>query len=221
MTIKLSEIFDNLVYGEFSKLSIGEDGSVTTKDYNRLITHINLGISELFKRFSLKHAEVAVTVIKGTTLYSLGENVVEVLRVMDKLGIELPINRVEYGITGSVVTPTLSTIKVKDVEPQVLTVTCKMAPTPIELVPVDILGEYEPSLIETELPRTYLEALLYFVASRVFNPVGLESAVNRAPFHTGNNYYSKYEAACALLASVGLDVEETVEYHKFSSKGFV
>jgi hypothetical protein len=76
-------------------------------------------------------------------------------------------------------------------------------------------------LIETELPRTYLEALLYFVASRVFNPVGLESAVIRAPFHTGNNYYSKYEAACALLASVGLDVEETVEYHKFSSKGFV
>ena len=54
MSITLQEVFDNLVYGEFAALSMAEEGSINVKEYNRLITHVNLGVGELYKRFELK-----------------------------------------------------------------------------------------------------------------------------------------------------------------------
>lgn len=223
MSITLQEVFENLVYGEFAALSMAEEGSINVKEYNRLITHVNLGVGELYKRFELKRIEIPITVVDGITLYAVGttNEVIEILSVTTADGVEIPMGSNLASTIGSVSSMTPTTLKFKDVAAQVLTVSCKAKPLPIEAVPIDLLAVYEPKDTVIELPSTYLEALLYFIASRVFNSSGIEGSVNKTPFHTGNNYYAKFEATCALLLGSGIEVEESVDNTRFTSKGFV
>lgn len=53
----LQEIFDQLAYGEFRTLSVGEDG-IQPKSYASMINHINLGLNALYKRFPLKRVRL-------------------------------------------------------------------------------------------------------------------------------------------------------------------
>lgn len=73
-----------------------------------------------------------------------------------------------------------------------------------------------PMAYDIELPEAYVEALLYFVASRVMNPVGMSGE-----FHSGNNWASKYEYACQRLENENLDIDDFGEEDKFSQAGFV
>jgi len=58
----LSELLDQLTQGELSQLKMGGRDSVGIKacDYPKIIPHINLGLTELYKRFNLKNSEVVV-----------------------------------------------------------------------------------------------------------------------------------------------------------------
>lgn len=87
------------------------------------------------------------------------------------------------------------------------------------LKPVVDDGLYDPSRIYLDLPYEYLQALIFYIASRKFNPNmnGLQQG-----FHEGNNYYQKYIAACALLQDQGSGVEPVGNAgEKFSARGFV
>lgn len=74
----------------------------------------------------------------------------------------------------------------------------------------------EPEVTEVDLPDIYLEALLYFVASRVHNPIGFVSE-----FHEGNNYAAKYEAECQRLETLGLRMDDSTESSRFARGGWV
>jgi len=65
------------------------------------------------------------------------------------------------------------------------------------------IGYFDPERVEVELPQAYLEPLLYYVASRVHNPVGM---VNE--FNAGNNYAAKYEESCQRLEARNLDIDD-------------
>lgn len=83
-------------------------------------------------------------------------------------------------------------------------------------VPVSLAQMAIPSSIEVDLPPTHLEALLYFIASRVHNPVGMSNE-----FHTGNNYAAKFEAACQKLENSHMRVEQDSQNTRFRAKGWV
>ena len=53
--MKLKEVFDQLTYGELSQLSIGgqAQGEITEENYARVVAHVNLGLSAIYKRFHL------------------------------------------------------------------------------------------------------------------------------------------------------------------------
>lgn len=55
-----------------------------------------------------------------------------------------------------------------------------------------------PDNVFIELPDHYLQALVYYVAHRMFNPMGSET-IGRGMFHEGNNYAAKYKEACDSL----------------------
>lgn len=78
------------------------------------------------------------------------------------------------------------------------------------------MGSFDPTKIEMELPQSHLQALLYFVASRVNNPIGLGQE-----FNAGNTYAAKYERECQLLEAKGMEIDEDTSSTKFSSRGFV
>jgi len=230
----LSDVFDQLAYGEFSKIFLGESGAIPQASWNRIIAHINLGLTELYKRFDLKQVELPVEVLAGTLDYDLkeGGDFIEILHVFNSDNVEIPLNnRVtainkEWGAAQAVVdrvhTNVPSVLSVNpQMLPQVLTVVYKAGHVPIPKIADADLDGFDLTGVQIDLPVTYLEALLYFVASRIFNPMDLSNVVGRQPFHSGNNYYSKYEAACAQLMTKGLDISEKLDTGLFQRKGFI
>jgi hypothetical protein len=73
-----------------------------------------------------------------------------------------------------------------------------------------------PDRIPIYLPVAYLQALVYYVASRVMTAKG-----NVAEFHDGNNYAMKFEAEVAELRQQDFTVSNVSEYDKLSARGFV
>ena len=59
-------------------------------------------------------------------------------------------------------------------------------------------GILNPEITKVELPSSHLQALLYFVASRTYNPIGMTNELN-----AGNNWYANCEAACQELEVQG------------------
>lgn len=49
----------------------------------------------------------------------------------------------------------------------------------------------DPATTLIDVPDHYLNALTWYVASRVYNPMGSET-IGRGMFHEGNNYWTKY-----------------------------
>lgn len=83
------------------------------------------------------------------------------------------------------------------------------------LITEDTNAEY-PEDEEIDLPFSHLEALLYFVASRVHNPIGM---INE--FHTGNSYSAKYEAECARLELANIRRDTTTTEDRLRRGGWV
>lgn len=59
-------------------------------------------------------------------------------------------------------------------------------------------GYYDPERVEIELPDSHLQALLYYVASRIHNPIGMGQE-----FNAGNNWAARYEQECRRLEDDG------------------
>lgn len=78
------------------------------------------------------------------------------------------------------------------------------------------LGYFDPNRVEVDLPDTHLMALCFFVASRVFNPVGMQQ-----DFHAGNSYYAKYENECRRLEDSGMAVDRDNDDSRFKRMGWV
>lgn len=71
-----------------------------------------------------------------------------------------------------------------------------------------------------DLPDHFLNALVLYVASRKYNPMGSET-IGRGMFHEGNNYWSKYQEECnELKANLG-SIASTGETTNFQRNGWV
>lgn len=78
------------------------------------------------------------------------------------------------------------------------------------------VGYFDPARVEIELPDSHLEALLFYIASRANNPVGMTNE-----FHAGNSYYAKYLASCQALKDVNLHVDQGSQNTRLQRNGWV
>lgn len=214
--MKLIEVFENLTAGELSQLSIGggETGSIDPSNYGKLLTHINLGLTALYTRFNLKENEGSLTLIPGTRVYNISaEDLLKIERVYDATGNEWVLN--DEGNILACRALSVSQLQV-----------------PVELAatggilrvgyranhPRLVLtgGTINPATTVLELPYSHFQALLFFIASRCHNPVGM---VNE--FHSGNSYYAKYEAECARLEMENLETDQGGQYDRIYANGWV
>jgi hypothetical protein len=82
-----------------------------------------------------------------------------------------------------------------------------------------VLEEIDISLdTEINIPHSYLNALLYFVASR-FHVASVQPLDNERG--EGMVYARKYQQELMLLSNQGIDVESPMFTDTFSSRGFV
>jgi len=239
--MKLKEIFDQLTYGELSQLSIGggEQGFIDPANYPKVVAHINLGLTALFKRFRLKEGQVAFKLIKGKTVYRVGsdedlyflnanfedefnDDILKIDKVMTADGYEFALNNGadEYTCT----TPSASVLRLAStvaaqgpmLPPEMLTESLHLVYRANHPLIVISPTNFYPDKLSVELPYTHLEALLYFVASRVNNPIGMTNE-----FNVGNNYYAKYENACVELESQGMQVDNGSQNTRLARNGWV
>ena len=246
--MKLQEVFDQLSAGEFSQLSIGgaAAGVLDSSNYTKVIGHVNLGLTALFKRFRLKEGRLTLELQEGVTTYRLNsayavngvgstqpvryikdtsgdpflDDIMKIEEVIVDSGLGLNIN--DSSDPFSVFTPSSLVLNV----PEAL-ITGEELPDELDTEKLVVVyraahpklasrGNIVPGAIELQLPDTHLEPLLYYVASRVHNPIGMSNE-----FHAGNSYYAKYEAACRALEEQGLQVDQGASNSRLERNGWV
>jgi len=71
--MKLVDLLHQLSQGELSQLKMGnrDDLGIRACDYPKIIPHINLGLTELYKRLNLKNSEVVIQQYDGIQTYYL------------------------------------------------------------------------------------------------------------------------------------------------------
>lgn len=222
----LQDIFDQLTHGELSQLSIGiggEGNGIAETNYAKVVSHINLGLTAIYSRFNLKERRLRFLLQPDSTTYQL--SVVDILKITDVLtdaDFSLSVN--DPGDAYSCFTPSLTTLRVADSVaaqgsdlPDLLKtdgITVVYQANHPRLVVVD--GYIEPTMTVMEIPETHVQALLYFVASRAHNPVGMTNE-----FHAGNSWYAKYEAECERLTHHGYAVDRGTYNTRLQANGWV
>ena len=223
--MKLQDIFDQLSAGEFSQLSIGgaDAGVIDDTNYLKVLGHVNLGLTALFTRFTLKEGRIYVPLVDNTETYVLiPADILKITNVETDAGFEMPLN--QKSDMYSCFTPSLATLRFPEIVveqggdlPDLLktegfTVVYRANHPKLALE----MGVLDPLTVEVELPSSHLLPLLYFVASRVHNPIGMNNE-----FHAGNSYYKKYEAACQELEMRGIQVDQGDQNTRLERGGWV
>lgn len=242
----LSEILDQLSVGEFSQISFGgKPGVLSDSNAEQMMLHINLGMSNLYKRFNIKTGTVKIQLkpdqyvyeihsknsvnkngnsdqtVLDTLLHPFKDDINKIEKISAKSGTIFDLN--DEGNSSSIFTPTMSTIEVpewtiKELDtPKSDTITQLTVLYRAGYFPSVKLGDIAvPEITEVDIPPLYLEALLYFVASRVHNPIGMVSE-----FHQGNNYAAKFEAECQRIEMLGLQPHRINTMDKIRRNGWV
>jgi hypothetical protein len=230
----IQEVFDALRHGELSQLAIatGDDGNIPRAKYPALLSHLQLGLTALYRRFLLREGRMRLVMIPGTTLYQLNREYaqsntrsrkpVKYLHdqaepFMDELmKLERVLTDAEYEINlnverdpWSAFTPTTTSLRL----PKALTE--QKSDVPLHLKTADLtlvyranhpkidVEDFDIDSTTIDLPETYLEPLLYFIAARVHTPIGTPNEGQ-----VGMNWVARYEAACRELENQGLDIEQ-------------
>lgn len=240
--MKLSEVFEHLQYGELSNLGLVDKATGVIPDsvYPKILSSVNLGLSELHKRFVLKKGimrlelqpdqtlypllrkhQVGAKVITGVTQYILNDgmnyngDLLKIEKVTTDKGLVLGLN--DTTSIRSVSTPQADVLYVSGVlqrtlKPSILTIEYRKGVKPIVLCD----DGFDNLCVDVPLPDTHLMALLYFVASRLHNPIGF----SQATMHEGNNYAAKFEAECLSLDFLNLRVDDVAVNHRSERNGW-
>jgi len=82
----LGDIFDLLANSEFlnTKLNRAPNGSLAESEYVKVIGSLNLGLTELYKRFNLRQEELRLHILPGVSRYFLRDDRVANVENMDE-----------------------------------------------------------------------------------------------------------------------------------------
>lgn len=239
--MKLEEVFNQLMYGELSQLSyVNEAGDgILPAKYGQLVSHINLGLTDLYKRFFLKEGRTAISLVSGQSTYQLStqgdstfiedsetpeftDDILKIERVYTDDGFELSLN--DGADPYSCTTPRHTYLRVPlaivnrsvDLPQSYLTTGLSIVYRANHPKVIYRASNFNPARVELELPDSHLEPLLLFIASRTHNPIGMANE-----FHAGNSYFAKYLAACQELTDRNLLIDQGSQNTRLASNGWV
>lgn len=231
--MKLSKVYETLSASEvFTYEMSDENGIILPKHRRRITTLINSGLSDLYQRFSIKEGVIELEVSDSKQHYVLSDDVLEILRMISPEGkvynlnsvtSQLSLSKGPYGNdTNNTIHNALCHASYNELffshvpSPGVYNIVYKGDATHISLDGIDTA---DPKTIEIPLPLTYLNALCYFVAAKVYNPAGAES-ISRSMFHEGNNWRSMYEDECTRLKANLAGAKSFNEVSNFTRGGW-
>lgn len=247
--MKLKEIFDQLTYGELSQLAIGgsEAGAIGPANYDRVLAHVNLGLTALHKRFNLKEGRLTVELQSGRTLYPINssfavtgrsreavryikdstaapfkDDIHKIERVYLDNGGELSLN--DEGDMYSAFTPSATMLRVyKD-----LVDNPPQFPDELKTKNLEIVYRANHRLLMTDDGDLEPDLVEVDLPYSHLEPLLLFIA---SRMHTpmgmqsegaaGNNFYQKYELSCQEIETRNLRIDQVSQPDRLHSRGFV
>lgn len=205
--MKLSVIFNALASGELANLHLSDNAQSIFEDKKEIVLRsINLGLTDLYTRFYLKRKTKEILTDKSLLVYVLDDDeyleIVQVSLGLDKLYLNLDYIMVDT-----------RTIKLNDYprDKELLMIEYKARHK--TLTQQDITDD-----TDIELPMAYLNALLSFIASRLYT-----SIVNQldGDLSESSRYAQRYVQEIQLLNEQGIDVDNLQEHDWFNQRGFI
>lgn len=205
----ISQVIDQARSGELSNLT----DTIFTD--TRVLSYINLGTIELYKRFQLRSAEAIITMEDMSTLYTLDGNdtrvsmdanamdIMAIQEAYDESGANLSIN-VENDELG-IMTPTFNQVQI---------------PNPAEGERIGVIYTAGPLWVTAvtdtlALPISLLEALLHYIGYRA------HGSVNGNVDAENNTHYQRFEASVARAKLLGLVTQDQIAERDVNNKGFL
>lgn len=248
--MNLQEVFDQLTHGELSQLSIGgnEAGVINPSNYNRLVPHVNLGLTALYKRFPLKEGRLSLELQANRTTYPLHSNyaissktskeVVRYIKDSASTAFKDDIHKVErvcsstgyeFGLNDDsdpygVFTPSATILRVPaDVVAQSMNLPDELKSTQLEVVyranhPLIIADGASLEPDIIELELPYSH--LEPLLLFIASRIHTPTGMTNET-NMGNTYFAKYEAACQQLEAVNLRVDQGSQNSRLYQNGWV
>lgn len=248
--MKLQEIFDHLKAGEFSQLNFGAGQGIIDEDdkaMDKVLSHINLGLTDLFTRFELRRRRLQLTLQAGQTSYLLtskhaenGRAAVDPKYIIDTVAdpfkddvllvsqiftddnFELPLNRLD--VPYSLQTSAMNRIEVP------LSIVEKSLALPSSLITNGLTVVYRanhatlnPNIGAFDPERLEIELpASHLTALLYFTASRANNPVGLGQeFNAGNTYAAKYEAECLRLKTDGMEIQQRGNETRFAARGFV
>jgi len=239
--ITLLDLMKDLSYGELAQFKIGGlkpgefDSEPDPTRYEQLISAVNLGLKEIYKRFFLSSKEIYIQQYTQIATYVLSsryaqtniasvepikyimdtvdrpflDDVLKIEEVYDEEGNKLPINDITEDL--SVFTPNYRSVQVPYPDDANTMAVQYRASHPRIIYTRALL----PADVEIELPNSLHEALLLYIASRFATSIGGDQG------NEGNDYFQKFEASCNKVDELGLEVQGEPGDWRFDQAGWV
>lgn len=232
----LQDIYNQLAYGELRLLNLGSgdidsDQTFPQESFIKMLPSVQLGLTELHKKFALREGRITLPLVEGQVTYVLTkkldapsdfqDNLLKVERIKGiyrEEKYEIPLNVIDN--PAAIRTTSYNTLLIPN--------DVKLAPWLKETNELEIvyradhprinvnIAQAAPLAVEVDLPSTYLQALLYFIASRSYNPVGMSQE-----FHEGNNYAMKYEQELMNLQALNFEIDDDAVNTRVVDNGWV
>jgi len=239
--ILLQEIFDTLATGEFSHIKLGNSlqGTIAEADYPKIVSAVNLGLLDLYKKFQLRKGEFVVhqhpAVMnyylrkeRAASLDEMGDysyieipedetfpkDFLNVNSLWEDDGTEIPLNDNTQKVLGGF-TPAFDILKMVPRNPPIAVHVEYRARYP----KIVITESFDPEKIELHVPDFIMEPLLYFVASRVFR--GIASKATEGETTSAITYHTLYRTACLEIQQSGLVTTDDNSNERFSNDGWI
>lgn len=247
--MKLKDIYDQLAYSELRHIVLGsgtldDDMGMTADSFTKLFPLVQLGLTDLHKKFLLREKEFFVELQLDQTNYDLTMNYAQSNRgaratvkyIDDLLDPFLDdFMRVEkiYGVRNgsrytipynvrdddtAIRSPRHGKLILPDDPEKAIWLKETVKLRVIYRADHPKIESYQaaqPMQTEIYLPSTFLQALLYYIASRALSAQG-----GTAEFHEGNNYSMKYAGAVAELEGENYEATVDIEHDKLAGRGF-
>jgi len=222
----LSNIFDNLTFGELGSLYMGgldDDGQIERKFFPQIINHINSGLDALYARFPIKTDQVVIKQYSHIERYILdsrfaqtnknsnepikyiddseyepfNDKVFLIEKVIDEGGEELFVNDEDHYWSVHIPAPNIVQIPFAEDENSCVVIYRSGLPRIYAHNPED--GKIiQPEKYYIDLPPAFLNILCLYIAGRQFG------TLNDDQEGATNMYFQKYRAAAAEIEKQGL-----------------
>lgn len=237
--MKLSFLLEQLSQGEFRQMALGgsEYSGILPENYHKVIPHINMGMIELHKRFNLKTKTVLIQQYEHISTYHLDpryaltntastaspkyivdtlyepfvdkNEVICIERVLDENGSEYVLNDPQHPY--SIFTPTPLSIQIPFNDgDNAMSIEYRAMPNVLSSTISNVEDQ------EVEIPITYLQPLLLFIAGRYLTTTG-----NLEQEQSGMAFLARYEAACVDIHNGGLTISINASNQKFEKNGWI